>query len=318
MKYRFITILHYLQLEKPNCQIPIKIGTITNNPDLISDVLSYKSRLAFDTLGIHSIDEFHNKTYYLVDDEFDESLTDYDIKKYGIQIAFVLLRQIQQVTDLLWCIRDNSVYIRDGFLFVYDDKFDDGISFKASLTSINTLASMNIKNVMFSKEEIINVANEMEIISISEVIEKKKNYAAADQYQYFKNAKIGRKFYAWIYICFARCYSAIPIKLLMYITAMEALVSTSTVELSHQVSERIAVLLGNDKDERIGVYMNVKRAYGFRSRAAHGESLEGTEKELTDFLVIIDNYLRQLMRLEDPYGFENKEMNSFFIEKLMK
>ena len=317
MKYLFIAVIHFLKIDKPNCRIPIKVGMITNKSSLIDDILSYKSKLALHTIGVHSIDEFQDKSYYLVYGDFDPMWSKEDINKIGTQVTFALLRQIQQVTDELWAIRDNSVYVRDGFLFAYDRVPEDGMTFKASLGAIYTKASTDICDVMFTKEEILKVASEIEELSLSEVKDGKKDYSIPDQFQYFKGAKIGRKFYAWIYIHFARSNSAIPVKILMYVTAMEALVSTTTIELSHQVSERIALLLGSDKASRLLIYSEIKKAYGYRSKAAHGESLKGTEQEMMAFLTEIDEYLRQLMKFVEPYCFDDKKINDFFLDKLM-
>ncbi len=317
MKYRFIAAIHYLKIDKPECRIPLKSGMITNKASLIGDILSYRSKLAVDTLGVHSIDEFKDSCYYLVDGEFDSAWTIGDINKIGMQVTFALLRQIQQVTSELWVLKDNSVYVRDGFLFVYDKTLEYGMTFKASLGTINTKASLIKEDVKFTKEEIEKAASEMLVIPIEEVKDGGKDYSIADQFQYFKGADIDRKYYAWIYIHFARSNSAIPVKILMYVTAMEALVSTSTVELSHQVSERIAILLGKDKDSRQSIYADIKTAYGYRSKAAHGETLKGTEQEMTAFLTKIDEYMRQLMQLEEPYSFEDKKINEFFLERLM-
>lgn len=317
MKYRFITVIHYLKLDKPECRIPLEFGVITNKMSLIEDILSYKSQLALGTMGVHSIDEFQDKCFYLVEGEFDPSWTVDDLNQSGTQIAFVFLRQIQQVTDALWNIRDNSVYVRDGFLFVYDKTFEDGMSFKASLGSVYTKASTSVEDTVFTKDEVLKAAEDLQVFPLEEVKVEKKNYAIADQYQYFKGADIGRKLYAWIYIHFARSNVAIPLKILMYVTAMEALVSTASVELSHQVSERIALLLGKDTDSRVEVYSGIKKAYGYRSKAAHGESLKETEQEMYAFLSEIDGYLRALMSFDEPYSFDDKKMNDFFLEKLM-
>jgi hypothetical protein len=317
LKYRFIAVIHFLKLDKPECRIPLKVGMITNKASLIKDVLSYKSILALHTIGVHSIDEFQGKSYYLADGDFDPTWSKDDINNLGTQVTFAFLRQIQQVTDALWTIRDNSVYIRDGFLFVYDRILEDGMSFKASLGTIYTQASTDIGDVVFTKEEILKAASEIEELSLPEVKDGKKDYSLPDQFQYFKGAKIGRKFYAWIYIHFARSNSAIPVKILMYVTAMEALVSTTTIELSHQVSERIALLLGTDKASRLLIYSEIKKAYGYRSKAAHGESLKGTEQEMMAFLTEIDEYLRQLMKFVEPYCFDDKKINDFFLDKLM-
>ena len=232
-------------------------------------------------------------------------------------MTFAFLRQIQFVTNKLWHIKDNSVYVRDGFLFVYDGAFDDGLSFKASMSTVNSLANTIVQNVVFSKEVIISAADGMDIISPNSLKEDQQDYKLATQFQYFKGANIDRKSYAFLYILFARSISAIPVKILMYVTAMEALVSTTTIELSHQVSERVAVLIGNDSEERKAIYTTIKKAYGFRSKAAHGESLKGSEDEYKQLLIVIDDYLRRLLKIDEPYSFDDNKMNTFFLDKLM-
>lgn len=122
---------------------------------------------------------------------------------------------------------------------------------------------------------------------------------------------------AWVYVFHARGINALTIKVLMYITAMEALVSTSTAELSHQVAERVAILIGANVVERQTIYHDIKKGYNVRSKAAHGEPLKGTEQEVSDLLVILDDYLRRLMKLESPYNFDDNKLNEFFIKKLM-
>ena len=317
MKYQFISVIHKLKLEQPECRIPLASGMITNKSSLIKDFLSYDSTLALHTLGMHSIDEFQNATYYLVEGNFEQSRTKGDIDRCGTQIAFAFLRQIQAITDELWHIRDNAVYVRDGFLFVYDKHIDDGVTFKGSLSRINTMASLSHETVCFSKEDILSASKELEHISLSEIFENKANYSNATQHQYFKNASIGQKIHAWMHILFARSSAAIPIKMLMYVTAMEAMVSTSPIELSHQVSERVALLLGNTIEEREQVYKNIKKAYGYRSKVAHGEPLKGSESDLSLLLVEIDNYLRRLMQQDYPYNSENKEKDDFFLKMIL-
>ena len=149
MKYRFISVIHYLKLDKQDCTISLTSGMISNNGDLLKEVLNYKSDLALDTMGVHSIDEFQGNTFYLVDGEFDASITHEKVDTFGTMMAFGFLRQIQSLTNDLWSIRDNSIYVRDGFLFVYDKDFEDGVSYKASLSTINTKSTGIIEETCF-------------------------------------------------------------------------------------------------------------------------------------------------------------------------
>lgn len=58
---------------------------------------------------------------------------------------------------------------------------------------------------------------------------------------------------------------------ILYLTALEALLLTGGVELSHKLSERVAYLMGNDYRDRIELYNSVREAYDVRSSLAHGE-----------------------------------------------
>jgi hypothetical protein len=55
------------------------------------------------------------------------------------------------------------------------------------------------------------------------------------------------------------------------VTILEALLSTGTAEIAHQVSERVAVLIGHSSDERLEVYRAIKKLYDLRSRITHGD-----------------------------------------------
>lgn len=317
MKYRFISIIHYLKLSKPECRIPLVSGMISNKASVLKDVLNYKSALSLHTLGRHSIDEFENTTFYVLDGEFEEGITLKDVDTFGTSLTFAFLRQIQSLTNEFWTLRDNSIYVRDGFLFVYGKEIEDGVTYKASLSAINTKATTDIEDVTFTKEEIEDLSKDMKLISVEAVRTGEANYRDVTQFQYFKSAKIGRKMMAWVYVYHARFINALTIKVLMYITAMEALVSTSTAELSHQVAERVAILLSEDVNDCLNIYNEIKKGYGVRSKAAHGEPLKGTEQDVKDLLVRLDDYMRRLMKFDTPYDLEQGDINDFFIKKLM-
>ena len=56
-----------------------------------------------------------------------------------------------------------------------------------------------------------------------------------------------------------------------FVTVLEALLSTGTAEVSHQISERVVILIGQDRNQRIELYRRVKVLYDLRSRIAHGD-----------------------------------------------
>ncbi len=63
-------------------------------------------------------------------------------------------------------------------------------------------------------------------------------------------------------------------------TAVEALLSTDTGEITHAVAERAALLLARRGEERLEIYKRTKRLYGVRSHLVHG-SAKVQKKALT-------------------------------------
>lgn len=124
----------------------------------------------------------------------------------------------------------------------------------------------------------------------------------------------------------ARASVDVAVKIAQYCSGLEALVSTSQQELSHQVSERVAALLAGPGEKRIAIFKLVKKAYGFRSKTVHGASFKNAEiNQLRDCATYVDQLCRALQVLyfdSDPAfrsAVEGKDDQSseFFIEAVM-
>lgn len=312
MKYLFISPIHNLGLEKAGIKVKLDKGVISNDQAIIKRTI--KHSLLAGAMGARSIDDLSMAdSFYYCEGELENSLTPYEIEQFGDNMAFSILREIQNVVHYLWLVRDNSVYVRDGFLFVFRNE-KVGKTYKASVGAINTMASTKRETVLFSESEILAKSKDMIIYPQETVQERSQDFKEATQIQYFKSAKMERWSTAWFYVCFARSAAAIPVKILMYVTAMEALVTTLTTELSHQVSERMALLLGQNAEDKLAIYRDIKEAYGFRSKAAHGEAFKGTVDGIIPLLVRIDGYVRAMMNNEE--FIKNEDVNSFFMNKL--
>ena len=60
--------------------------------------------------------------------------------------------------------------------------------------------------------------------------------------------------------------------------ALEALLSTQNSEVTHQLAERVAVLLGTEAQKPSDLYRRVKRLYGTRSDIVHGRGVSNDAK----------------------------------------
>jgi hypothetical protein len=124
----------------------------------------------------------------------------------------------------------------------------------------------------------------------------------------------------------ARESTDVAMKIAQYCSGLEALVSTSQQELSHQVSERVSALLAPPGPDRISKFKLVKQAYGYRSKAVHGSSFSHADvNQLRDCSKAIDQIYRVLFslyfqnngRFRASLEGTDENVTHFFIELLL-
>lgn len=259
MKYKFIAAIHYLELENIEMLVNLPAGQISNSKRQLDEI--FQNSLSLHTLGVHSIDEiYYAPSYYVVDGDLCNCANQNEVDSFGTSLCFALLRQIQCMVNKLWKLCDNSIYVRDGFLYTYNDDISDGYTFKASVSLINTLSTGETKNVVISENDLLEYGKEMDILVNGNelAIKDDQDYRFATQFQHYKKYGLDRKELAEYYVIAARGAGSIPMKVLMYCSAMEALVANTTTELSHRVVERVAILLGTNQEERYNIYLLVE------------------------------------------------------------
>lgn len=314
MKYRFITIVHNLILPQKEMTINLAQGFLSNCSSILQE--TFDNELSTYTLGCHSVDEFISQTYFYVDGNFADGTTQSVVDEFGTKLTFAFLRVIQDYVERLWFLEDNSIYIRDGFLYTYEERLSDGYTFKASLSAVFSKANGRIEPSEFSLESLTSQSSDMFVINSEDISPEIENYKDATQDHFWKKNKVERKLRAWGYILLARSQSQPPLKMMLYTMALESLLGTSTTELSHRLAERSAIMLGATTEERIKIYATIKKSYDNRSTIAHGDLLKD-DSNFEDRIMKVDDYLRKLMSFEEPYNMENAEIDKFFIEKLM-
>lgn len=87
----------------------------------------------------------------------------------------------------------------------------------------------------------------------------------------------------------------LALKIVNYVIALESLFNTDSGEISHKVSERIAFLLSDSSQKRLEIFMNIKKAYSFRSKIVHGDNLRSDYENLKTLSITLDMYLRSLL-----------------------
>ncbi|WP_337032479.1 hypothetical protein [Paenibacillus illinoisensis] len=318
MKYVFLSVLHQLRLStKLNKGIELYPGgRISNGLESISNVIN--SELLKYTAGVHSLDEFKDAVLFVKSGEFSEINSKNEMDERGNMIAFYFLREIEKFTHHLWEIKDNNVYVRDGFLVVYTNSIEDGFTYKASLSSINTLSSGEKLQSVFSREEVLLAVKRFTPFLLDEMDSGDfgGKYPRSDHF--FKNNKFSRMDRAKYFTLAARASATLPMKIVSYCTALECLFTTGNSELSHRISERVAILLG-DQGKKEELFKSVKRAYDYRSKIVHGSNIKGSESDLIEITVELDRIFRKLfINNYDIFNQSDQEIDNYFTKLLFQ
>ncbi len=212
-----------------------------------------------------------------------------------------LIRSLVEVTAWLmrlWMVKDNSVDVDAGWMAV---SVRDTIQVSNNRLSASvTKADGTMSNTFFSMSEIKEAESipiEAEYWSttgpIPLPVELGQDPSAT------KLSGDSLRFYRFTYFLHTgRTTSDVPMKIAHWCSGLEALVSSSQTELSHQVAERIASALHTIGNDRLKTFKLVKHAYGIRSKAVHGAAFKAKDiANLRQTAVDLDDVCRRLARL---------------------
>jgi len=140
-----------------------------------------------------------------------------------------------------------------------------------------------------------------------------------------KSTKVSRLERAHYFVQAARVASHVPVKIANYCTALEALFTNETSELTHKLSERVAWFIGIDTDERVDVFQRMKKAYGIRSKVVHGSTDWGKDTHVaSETSQFLDSLLRTVFRrihadptLEDLFAGDTEPLKRKHEEYLL-
>ena len=177
-----------------------------------------------------------------------------------------LLRSTHGLLMSLWMGRDCSVNCDVGYVLGLDVELAHSNTLNPQYTLANG-ASMPLALNMAEFE----VSSKLALNFFRGLKEKDKPLQTAMQ------KSTGRINVSTYHIQAARSATDVAIKVSSYCSFFESLFSTSSAELSHQLSERIAFSLAISPLERLEIYKKVKRAYGVRSKVVHGDVISKQE-----------------------------------------
>ncbi|MFE7817719.1 hypothetical protein ACFU1R_05895 [Priestia megaterium] len=313
MEYKFVACLFNMELEnQKNRGISIfPGGRISNGQKMLKAILDTQPMQ--DSLGFHSLHEFEDTVYAYAEGVLEDIVTKEQMDEMGMSYTFYLLREFESFLEEMWKVKDNNVYIRDGFILASDDGFKTAWTYKASLSTIYTASSGRKGTTLFTDEEIKLAKGDFTVGSFEDWDEEDEGGKNVSSDVFFRGKGSNRMLRARYFTAVARGSATIPKKIVHYCNALECLFTTSKTEVVHNIAERVSFMLADDEESQKELFRFIKKAYDHRSYVVHGQSLRGTEERLIQVSIRLDDILRSLICSNDEvFKKVDKEMDSYF------
>ncbi|MET3536423.1 HEPN domain-containing protein [Chryseobacterium limigenitum] len=265
--------------------------TITNNLSYLNDNFKISEELFTSIFGALDYNVLKKRTLLIANIEANENHN--YIQNFLIDIL-----------NTLWRIKDNNIYINQFYYFPVAEPF---VYFRGKLNFNLYTSSGNIEDIHFNENDFISIDSlftQRSNFLSKDIVKKdypKENIEGIDVYvgQKLNNHNdLSRFARSNMFLNEARKQSTLPLKITNYISFFECLFSTTSVEISHQVSERISFFLNryDQNIKKIEIYKIIKSCYAIRSKYIHGDKLENKHKELIN-LQSFSNQIDKLARL---------------------
>ena len=257
----------------------------------ISNMNSKKQELIDDQIirmiGIIELNHLMSSPNIVFYDFSKKDLRGNEVEKF----LLILLIWIKSLFKSAWVLFDHNMDCESAFLF----HFIDGQLVKCTS---NFLAQRSTRADCSINEISIEIDSLREWERIHHKINTYFHTKESSDLRFFMEKGYCRSGRALQFIESARNSRNIGFKIAHYISAFEALFSTSPTELAHKLSERVAYLLGAYGYSKIEVFQNMKAAYEMRSKLVHGDSISDKKIDgMSRLSICCDNYLRKIMQL---------------------
>jgi len=306
-RIRMICAARYFEITSP---FKAKYLEFTNDSSKIARLL--------DSEGLQSkIGSFRTKTLTgakcvgILQGGFIQLSTDRHLNDSITPTAINQLNFLRDFFNYLWFIKDCSCHFSE--LIVYGEDTESGLLLAAP--EQYSMADGTFEDQVFSKDEIDRVFsiiksaatlfNSSAPINLPAALPKGPGIfttPASLNKSYKYTTRIER---ALGFLKIARSTLVLPLKIGMYVALLEALFSgKNDMEISHKLTERVTLYLGESTEDRLSIWKSVKSAYNIRSKFLHGVTMEEANNPLKDHNTLegqiqvsknIDEIVRRIM-----------------------
>lgn len=315
MIFRFYTTFRFLKI----------IGGNFEDFDLLPGVTAVRERVKIRKIlskefksnsGLIEFNHFYEANHVIYA-EFSNELFESHRGSHEALMAWLLW--IDMLVYSSWLIKDNCILCEIAYCNKTDKKNLSHWT-NNSLMSLHTLADGNrFVDTDFSHDE---------LVKWEEVNNRLQSYLYGNNstiFVSFLDSKYSRYGRAYNFVKAAKREFNPAMKIAHYCSALESLFSTDSSELSHKLSERIAIFLRDYGYDPIATFDDIKSFYNVRSKVTHGDSLKSSKVEfIPQMSVKLDNYLRTVMNiildsndLMEIFNGDKNEFENFFKKKIL-
>ncbi len=283
----FLTSIRNLEISEPLTDYFTLIPgiNITNSLDekikLITEDIQYM-------MGGIEFEHLMNSPNLIFCEFTEEDIKDGELEPFLLS----LLIWIKWLFRSAWVLFDHSFQCEAAYLFSYNENGSLEKCTSNFLAEKNTLSNCSIETISLDLDALKKWER------ITDDIQCFLHEKEASDFRFFLEKGFCRSGRAFKYINSARNAPDIGFKIAHYMSAFEALFSTSSSELSHKLSERVAFFLSQHGFNRKTVFKEIKSGYDIRSKLVHGDSVSNSSREnIVHISKACDSYLRSIMKL---------------------
>lgn len=240
-----------------------------------------------------------NRSFFLKSESF---ATDEETELKGNEYV----RLFSKLMDFLWLAKDNNCFYdrivcysterRNTVVRVSSDRLTTctGDAVNTTFSYEDIALALKLLYIYLSKSQHkknIKSTKEIHIISESEGY---KNTLTKNNTEYHTLNRLDR---AFRFLINAREDYQLHVKITYYVLILECLFSADDAEeVSHKVSERVAMYIGETYEEKVQLYKSIKVYYGIRSKYIHGQLLAPKLlKNVKEMCISLDGLVRKVL-----------------------
>ena len=312
-KFKFITSLRFLEISEP-MDVPF---TLMPGINIINNSKKIKELLDDEFLSVAgSIEATHQlNANHILYCETDENVFSKTPSSNDALIKWLIW--LEMLISDSWLIKDNAMACEVAFCKMSEATHTEWSSNYLS-NPVSVSSGEQYKTTEFNIKDLKEW--EAKCHKLQSYLHN-NNSGVLTSFTNKQHSRIGR---SRRFISAARKEPHPAIKISHYCSAFESLFSTDNAELSHKLSERVALFLTEHGYKPMSVFEDMKVFYGVRSKVTHGDNLQSSrEMELGALSNKCDSYLRSIfnvilddIKLQNIFDGKKDEHEQYFNEML--